>query len=446
MTRLGALLALVLILSGCTAAPSLPDARFLGASMPAQPQDTSFSQPAGDAPQPLEQESTASPFESAAPTLTQLPPAPFKSPTPAPSATPGPYVQGKDYFPPGINPLTGLRVEDPALLRRRPIVIKVTNFPRSVRPQWGLSRADHVYEYYIGDAMSRFIGVFYGQDASRVGPIRSARLFDEHVMRTYQGIFIFGWADDPILEPLLTPDLIKRLVVEHENNCPPLCRFGPKGAYNTLFADTAAIGPYLENRGTDNRPPRLTGLRFEQALPPSGSPGTLFSIQYSAVSYHEWRYDPAAGRYLRFQETGDQSGDQMEVVPLADSLTGEQLAADNVLVLMLPHNFYLKSSSTEILDQVFVGGGPGYAFRDGQIYPITWSHPNADRLPTFNLPNGFTYPLKPGTVWFEVLSPETIFEALDGRGWRFNFHLPEPTPTATPTPGTPTPSSRKRSP
>src|SRR3990172_9051787 len=85
----------------------------------------------------------------------------------APTPLPGGSAYGPAYFPKEVNPLSGLPVAAPSLLERRPIAIKVTNFPRSVRPQWGLSAADHVYEYYIGDEMSRFIGIFYGMEANR---------------------------------------------------------------------------------------------------------------------------------------------------------------------------------------------------------------------------------------------------------------------------------------
>jgi hypothetical protein len=439
MQRLCVLLVLALWLSGCTTAGWQFAAAPEIASTP-QSASTGGMEAAASAGAPAALAASLPP-ETREPTLDPAagqqaaPPVP-QAPTAAPrsTATPAPYIQGSRYFSPGTNPLTGLKVDNPTLLERRPIVVKVTNFPRGVRPQWGLSRADHVYEYYIGDAMSRFIGVFYGQDAEQVGPIRSARLFDEHVMRTYQGIFVFGWADDPVLEPLLTPDLKNHLVVEHGNNCPPLCRIGPSKTYNNLYTDTSAIAAYLEERGTDNNRPVLTGLRFEQETPPSGSPGSRFSIKYSNVSYHYWQYDPDTGRYLRYQETGDQKDNQLSYAALTDSLTGEQLAAGNVLVLLLPHTYYLKSSSTEILDQVFTGNGQGYAFRDGQIFPIQWSHSDPNRLPSFELPNGHAYPLKPGTVWIEILSRETVFSPAEGSGWSFDFSLPEPPPTATPTP------------
>ncbi len=352
---------------------------------------------------------------------------PTGMPTPKPSPTPQPvqYIYGPYGFPRHVNPLTGLPVEDPDLLNRRPIVIKVTNFPRSVRPQWGLSRADNVFEYYIGDAMSRFIGVFYGNDASQVGPIRSARLFDERVMRMYKGIFVFGWADDPVLEFFFAPDIRSHLVVERPYNCPPLCRIGPEYAYNTLYADTAQIGPYLADRGTNNDRQKLDGFKFDLQPPKSGNPGRQFYLQYSVVSYNYWNYDSKSGRYLRYQEADDAVNEKKEsFLPLTDSLTGVQLSADNVIVLQVRHDYYHKSSSTEILDQILTGEGQGYAFRDGMVYPIHWVQEERDERIKMTLPNGAQYPLKPGITWFEIIGETSTFEPLENAVYRFEFVFP----------------------
>jgi hypothetical protein len=344
-------------------------------------------------------------------------------PTPAPSPTRLYYAQGPYYFPAGINPLTGLEVADPALLERRPIVVKVTNFPRSVRPQWGLSLADHVYEYYIGDSMSRFIGVFYGQDAVQAGPIRSARIFDAHIMRMYNGVFVFGYADDPVLEFFNQPDTKNRLIVERDNNCPPLCRIGPQAAYNNLFIDTSQVAAYLKSRRNSNPRPDLGGLRFERDIPKSGNPGLGLAAQYSLVSYSRWAYDPASARYLRFQEVQDDRGERA-YAPLTDSLTGLQLSADNVIVLFVRHEYFLKSSSTEIIDQPILGSGRGYAFRDGLLYPVEWRHAAADQMLSLYLPNNRFYPLKPGVTWFIVLGESSALgQGVDGQ-WQFQFGMP----------------------
>ena len=82
-------------------------------------------------------------------------------------------------------------MDDPALLARCPMVIKVSNYPRSGRPHAGLSQADLVFDYYIGEGMNRFAAVYYGSDAVKVGPIRSARLVDVQLAEMYQGILAF---------------------------------------------------------------------------------------------------------------------------------------------------------------------------------------------------------------------------------------------------------------
>ena len=77
-------------------------------------------------------------------------------------------------FPDNVNPLTGLVVDDPSRLERRPVMVKVSNFPRTGRPHAGLSFADIVFEYYIGYGLNRFMGIYLGQDSSQVraGPLR----------------------------------------------------------------------------------------------------------------------------------------------------------------------------------------------------------------------------------------------------------------------------------
>ena len=344
---------------------------------------------------------------------------------PASTLLPGRAAVGLDSIPKEVNPLTGLPAADPSLLERRPIAIKVTNFPRSVRPQWGLSAADHVYEYYIGDQMSRFIGIFYGADASRVGPVRSARLFDEHILRMYRSLLVFGWADDPVLEFLTQPDIRPFLIVERANNCPPLCRIGPKFAYNTLFADTTQIAPYLQDRRINNARQKLTGLRFAAEVPKSGHSAAELSIRYSPISYHRWEYDPTQGRYLRFQETQDDYGKGTAYAPLKDSLTDSQLSAANLVILLAPHEYYIRYSNTDIIDQALEGGGFGYALRDGQIYPLTWEHAAPDQLFKLALPDGRAYPLKPGNTWFEVLSDFSQLKENKSAAWHFDFVLPD---------------------
>lgn len=419
LSRLAALLAGCVLTAACSQGPQpasiaaaveTASAQLVDPSPTVRQMEQATFTPAEKAPA-LTSTASATPAISA--TLTQ-----------EPSLTPFVYAFGPAEFPADINPLTGLPVSDANILERRPVVIKVTNFPRSVRPQWGLSLADHIYEYFIGDQMSRFIGVFYGNDANRVGPIRSARLFDWRVMRLYNGIFVFGYADDTVLEFLTQPATKNLLVVERPDNCPPLCRIGPVNGYNNLFADTSQMSAYLKAKRTGDERQDLTGLRFELETPASGNPGPGLAIQYSPISYHRWDYDPASGRYQRFQESEDDTGGEKEYAALVDSLTGAQLSASNIVILLVRHQYFLQSTSTEIIDQVLEEQGAGYALRDGKVYPVSWQAEAPDRLPSLYLPDGRLYPLKPGNVWFEILGQTSTFELAEDGRLDFTFKIP----------------------
>jgi hypothetical protein len=369
---------------------------------------------------------TAARFELR-PSSTPLPPATL----PAPIQLNGPGF-GPVNYPAGVNPLTGLIVIDPSRLERRPMVIKIANFPRSSRPQWGLNVADHVYEYYLEDELTRFIGVFYGTDAKRVGPIRSARPFDEHIVRAYKGIFAFGYADDRVIDLWEEDDLSPFLVIERPGNCPPMCRIGPEDEYNTLYTDTALLSQYISDKGVSNDRQRLEGLYFEERsfLANGGGAASRIEIRYSPMSYHYWEYNPGSKRYYRWQDAERASVGAETYAPLVDSLDNQQVGSDNLVILYAPVDFFYLSRSTEIYNIHLKGSGEGYAMRDGRIFAIQWKRKKSQDVLTLSFPNGAPYPLKPGNTWFEVLSaggPHRV----DGPIWRFEFVQP-PAPDLTP--------------
>lgn len=351
------------------------------------------------------------------------------SSTPIPTSTP-PGVDltvgyGPTGFPADVNPLTGLRVENPALLERRPMAIKVTNFPRRVRPQWGLSLADHVIEYYLEDGMSRFIGIFYSQDAERVGPVRSGRFFDEHVMRMYEATLTFGYADRRVIDAWMESDIKNRLVIERPGNCPPMCRIGSERDYNNLFTGTAALSQYITARGTNNTRQKLDGLRFDNGYPYfSYQVGEQLLVYYSSVSYSRWDYTKGSNRYLRFQDVHDADDRGMEFLPLTDSLTYQQLAADNLVVLFVPHIQLPDTSDTEIYRITFTGVGEGLAFREGKVMPIVWERPADDSMVSLKVDGGGLYSLRPGNVWFEIMGVSSRSSQAEDGTWRLDFSVP----------------------
>ncbi len=369
------------------------------------------------------------PVPSPVPSPTLIPVAAISSPTPT-AGTSSEASRGAASTPSTtqasaspLDPLTGLKVADSRVLDRRPLAIKVENLPRNHRPQWGLSLADLVYEYYTEQGTTRFAAIYYGQDAERVGPIRSARFFDANVIRMYKAVFAFGSAYQAVLDRFHGSEYADRLVVEKARNCPPMCRFEPNGA-NILVTSTADLSAYATKIGIQNGRQKLDGMTFQSSPPTGGKPAQQVFVRFSGAIYNRWDYDPASGKYLRWVDKQDDLDRTDEVyVQLTDRLTNQPISAANVVVLEIPYSYIVKTPEMEVFDMDFIGSGMAYAIRDGQIYPVKWKRENRDDVVTLVGEDGLPFPLKPGITWFEVVHTESTVVQKD-RSWRFTFVLP----------------------
>ncbi len=79
----------------------------------------------------------------------------FSTPTVTATAEPPPILE--------VNPLTNKKVQEPSLLNLPALLVSISHFPATARPQAGLSFAPWVFEIYITEGATRFLSVFYGE-------------------------------------------------------------------------------------------------------------------------------------------------------------------------------------------------------------------------------------------------------------------------------------------
>lgn len=378
---------------------------------------------ASPTPEPVVASPTLLPTAVTAPVIPTQTPLPETTAAPADPPTPAAY--GPTGFPIHVNPLTGKEVSDPQMLERRPVAVKVQMFPRGGRPPWGVSLADIVYDYYQNFGLTRFHTIFYSQDAQIVGPIRSARLLDIDLVNIFKSIFAFGSAESRTIDRLFSQEFASRLILEGDASCPPMCRIDPN-QYNYLVSNTRELTNYSIQQGVDNSRQNLDGMRFDSLIPQNGIAGQQLNVRHSISAYTRWDYDPASGRYLRSQDTQEASDAASEAyAPLIDRLTNLQIAADNVVVLVVGHHYAFNThpGPNEVIEIGLQGVGPAYAFRDGQVFQLNWNRAEKESLVTLTYPDGTVYPFKPGVTWFEVVGKSSQIST-EGAGWRFNHSIP----------------------
>lgn len=332
-----------------------------------------------------------------------------------------------------INPLTGLVVENPEMLDRRPVGVKINNYPRSNRPQWGLSLADIVYEFYHNNDLPRFHAIFYTNDASQVGPIRSGRMFDRFIVAMYQTQFLFAKADAHILAYFESLPSAARYGYPLDGECPPnpVCRFEPE-TVNYLLGDTAEVAEFNAFYGADDERPVLDGMAFHEEPPDGGEELSTLTIRYSYSAYLYWDYRLDEGKYYRFQDLQESIGAYEEEFDLLkDRLTGDAITTENVIVLSMDHfhRFFKPGDETtplaEIVDMNFFGKGDGLAMRDGMVYPIVWERSINGEMVRLFFDDGTPYLFKPGKTWFEIISTESLID-MSKDSWRIDFVFTRP--------------------
>ena len=362
-------------------------------------------------------------------TATPLPNFGWRPPKTSQDAPPQEAIDfGQDPFARGINPLTGLPVADPDLLAYPPALISVSNFPVSARPQAGLSFSPYVFELFIGEGMTRFLALFYGEfpqvsaqngdsnvianNQAEIGPVRSGRLPYQAIRQLYNGFLVMASASAEVRDSTSNSTNI----------------YGSdSGDINSALIDVSQLQA-LAKANAKTQAANLTGNLFSTQSPEGGQVADELWVFYNFYNQVQWTYDRASAKYLRFQDKADGSGD---FYPATDRLTGEQLASENVIVLLVKHEV-LNSTKTLIDFDLLYTKGNAYLLRDGKVYPIYWSTIGDEYEKTtgllrpirFTNRNGDPIPLKPGNTWVEVVDVTTTFSEIEPGSWKARFYTP----------------------
>lgn len=377
---------------------------------------------------------------------TSVPGAARPTATPVSSTGGNGAAYGPDSFPQGINPLTGLAVADPDTLDLPPALVSITNFPVTARPQAGLSYSPFVFEVYIGEGMTRFLAMFYGDfpveaDTANanpgnaqvtvdytVGPVRSGRLTYEPIRKHYGGFLVMASAWSGVAANLS----------EYTNV------FGSDSSdVNSAMIKVTDLEKIAEkNRESLYGKANLNAYRFDAQAPAGGKPGQMLWLPYNYLNQIIWRYDSTSGAYHRYQDEADGA----TFSQIHDRLNGEPLTFENVVVLFARHT--ARAETLIDVELMYQNRQKALIFRDGKMYEVFWTTKNEEYERTtgklrpirFVDAQGNPFPLKPGQTWVELVptySPyyETVdserYSDLGGKkspgsgNWAVRFYAPK---------------------
>jgi hypothetical protein len=299
--------------------------------------------------------------------------------------------------PPAVQPLTGLpHSGDPAVLTRPALVAKIDNADGAgtARPQAGINQADVVVEERVEGSVTRLAAVFHSQDADPVGPIRSFRTTDLHIVANLnQPLLAWSGANADFARLAREGPLVD---VGYDAVPDAYYRDPDRRAPHNLMTSTPALRAHTpEGAGP---PPPLFTYRAQGSPLAGGRPVADVRVSYGSrggsapVNY---RTDTGTGTFLRFQRD----------TPHLDA-AGVQVQVENVVIM---HVRYVPTGATDsggnpVPEAELIGEGTAWVLSGGSIVEGRWSRPSEEAVATLVDAAGAVIALAPGRTW--VALPE----------------------------------------
>lgn len=280
------------------------------------------------------------------------------------------------------HPFTGLPVSTLGPV----LAVKVDN-TRSAKPQSGLRSADIVYVEQVEGGLSRVMAIFSSKLPSRVGPVRSARISDLHLLPQF-GKPAFAYSG---VQGKMKPYVAKASLVDvsQDRSNTGYARNGPHSAPYNLYGTPKRL---LGRAGGASKAADI-GFRFGPA-PDGGRAVKSFSARYPAARF-TFRWSASAKRWLVTQDgRADTAGE-------GGRLGGATIVVQQAHTTRSRFHDFLGDYTPLIRT---VGTGKATVLRDGKAYDARWSRPSERAGTTYTTASGRPMTFAPGQVWVVLVN------------------------------------------
>jgi hypothetical protein len=292
-------------------------------------------------------------------------------------------------------PLTGTSPSGGRVPARPALGVKIGNDPAS-RPQSGLPEADIVYEEMAEGGITRYLAIFQCKSAGALGPVRSVRWDDWHVLASYGNpILAFSggitqW-DDEVAS-------LRWLHDANGSNYPTsnaYYRTNDRVPPWNYYSSTKALYGLFPKAKTPP-PPQFTYSKEPPAGSTSATGATIGAFATGANVV--WKWDASKQAYMRYYESGGVLSADLDA-------GGRQLQAVNVIIELVAtrRGPYAESGTVPDVESITQGSGTAYVLRNGKVEVGTWSCKRYGDVTNFRFNNGPHMTLSPGNTWVELV-------------------------------------------
>lgn len=308
--------------------------------------------------------------------------------------------------------------------KHRPLGVMIENHA-DARPQSGLTGADVVYEAVAEGGITRFLALFYCQDAGQVGPIRSARTYFIDFASEYGNFPLYahvGGANQPGPADALSQldtygwtgnNDMNQFSIGFPTFWRDYDRLGHTAAtehtmYSTVqkLWDFAAKSRELTNVDSKGKSWDTSFIPYtftdDASVSERGASQTVhleFWESAGSSYFVDWTFDPKTNLYKRAV------GGSAHI----DRNNNKQITAKNIVVLsMVELNADDGYENNVHLLYKDKGTGKATIFKDGKQIKGTWQKDSRTGRTIVKDANGAQVKFDRGLIWFEILPTDGV--------------------------------------
>ncbi|MBI2195773.1 MAG: DUF3048 domain-containing protein [Candidatus Levybacteria bacterium] len=306
--------------------------------------------------------------------------------------------------------------------KHAPLGVMIENHEKA-RPQSGLSFSDIVYEAIAEGGITRFLAIYYCQDASEVGPIRSARTYFLDFISEYGQYPLYahvGGANQPGPADALSQinsygwgayNDMNQFSIGFPTFWRDYDRLGhPAQTEHTMYSTTDKLWEFAKTRGiTDSNDIEgdkwdidFEQYSFKDDAPLAKRPAsqTLHIEPWEGHKEYatDWVYDRTTNLYKRNNGS-----------PQIDRNTNKQLTSKNIVLLSMVET----SANDGYEDNAHLlyrtkGTGKATIFMDGVKTTGTWRKDSRTARTLIFDASGAPIKFDRGTIWFHILPTDAV--------------------------------------
>jgi hypothetical protein len=299
--------------------------------------------------------------------------------------------------------------------KRRPLGVMIENH-KEARPQSGLSSADIIYEAVAEGGITRFLAIYYCEDAKYIGPVRSARMYFLSMLQEYGKNPLYahvGGANTPGPANALgeIDDLnwsnyndLNQFAVPFPYYWRDYDRLPDVATEHTMYSSTSKLWDYATKKrsltnvdeNSKSWDATFTKWKFKEDDTTKGTVAKItfdFWANLKSDFTVDWIYNKTSNAYKR-----NDGG-----VPHLDKNTGKQLESKTVVVLFVKESPANDGYEGGHLLYKTLGMGDALVFMDGKAIEATWSKKTDASRTILTDKNDKEISFNKGQIFFEIL-------------------------------------------